>query len=66
MMIVDNVHEMGDEVFLKTDPDQMLHIVTGITVRPAGLIEYKLSCVGSETTHFECEICVTQNILVKR
>ncbi len=66
MMIIDNVHEIGDPVYLKTDPDQLLHIVTGITIRPNGLIEYKLSCDSSETTHFDVEISVESNILIKR
>ena len=49
------VHQLGDEVYLKTDPEHQRRMVTGITTRP-GYYMYLLTCSTSETSHYEMEI----------
>lgn len=53
----------GDEVYLKTDRDQGLHIVTGLSLRPGG-ITYKLSKGTVETDHYDFEIATEKNVLI--
>ena len=55
-MVIDNKFGLGEGVYLRTDPDQYLRIVTGITVRNGGYVSYELS-FGVETSwHIESEI----------
>lgn len=55
-MIINNVYDIGEAVYLITDEDQLKHIITGIVVRPQGIM-YELS-YGSErpTVHYDIEI----------
>lgn len=48
-------YNIGDEVYLKTDPDQLRRMVTGYTVRPIGIL-YLLSSGSSEGQHYSVEI----------
>jgi hypothetical protein len=65
MMIVEEAFEIGGFVYLKTDPEQLIRVVTGITIRPGGLLEYKVSNADNETTHYEIELSLEPNILAK-
>jgi len=48
-------HEIGDVVYLKTDPEQNERIVTGIIIRPKTIV-YTLSCGTSDSSHYDIEI----------
>lgn len=63
MMIIDNKYELGQMVFLKTDADQLEHMVTGITIRPNGFFIYSLTIDKLETEHFDIEISTECNPL---
>lgn len=54
-MTIDNLHTMGDTVFLKTDPDESPRLVTGIVVRPSTLL-YTLACGDKESSHYDMEL----------
>ncbi len=54
---------IGDEVFLKTDVDQNIRLVTGLTLR-AESITYLISCGAEESTHYDFEISAEKNILM--
>lgn len=55
---------IGDVVYLSTDPDQHPRIVTAITIRGSH-ITYELSFSSSETTwHMPIEISATKNSLI--
>lgn len=56
-------HEIGDSVFLKSDPEQCEMIVTGFIIRPAGNLLYMLSLGTQETYHYGIEISVEKNVL---
>ena len=62
-MIIDNKFDIGEVVFLSTDIDQCTRVVTGITVKPHGLI-YALSCGSSESWHYDFEITIEKDILM--
>lgn len=64
MMVIDSNYEIGDVVYLKTDVEQMPRIVTGILIRESTTVYY-LSCVTSETTHYNCEISKDVDIVLK-
>jgi len=51
-------YRIGDFAYLKTDPDQIKRIVTGIDLRPGGAsaTKYVLSCGMHESDHFSFEI----------
>lgn len=55
MRVIENDYEIGNEVYLKTDPDQNFRIVTGFLIRQNG-ISYELSCGTESTWHYEYEI----------
>jgi hypothetical protein len=53
--------QIGDIVYLKTDCEQLPRIVTGIFIRPIGIIYYLTYCTN-ETNHYGIEISVEKNI----
>lgn len=55
MMVIDNDFELKDTLYLKTDADQLPRILTGITVRPTGLM-YELCQGVNVSTHYNFEI----------
>lgn len=60
-MRIDNEFKITETVFLKTDTEQMPHIITGILVRPNMLV-YVLSCPSGESFHYEFEISRTKEL----
>lgn len=52
--------ELGQVVYLKTDEDQTIRIVTAITINAGGGIQYKLNCSTEESWHYMCEITLTR------
>jgi len=62
MQIIDTQHNIGELVFLITDPDQYPHLVTGYLVRNDG-IRYALSMKGQETYHYDFEIISEKDII---
>lgn len=63
-MVINNAYEIGDEVYLKTDFDQLLRIVTGIIVRPSCVV-YELSQGSANSEHYDFEISREINELIK-
>lgn len=48
-------YKLGEIVFLITDSDQVSRMVTGILIRPIGVLYY-LTSGTIETLHYEIEI----------
>lgn len=63
-MLIDEKFEMGELVYLKTDPDQLPRLVTGYTIRPNSIIYY-ISSGEMETSHYDIEITVEQSFMIK-
>jgi len=62
-MKIENEFDLEQSVFLITDTDQLLRIVTGIKIYKNGLL-YALSCGISESWHYGFEIATTKNFLI--
>lgn len=61
-MEIDNEFDFGDEVYLVTDPDQSLRIVTTMSIMPKRLIMYELSKSEQASWHFDFEISRDKNL----
>lgn len=64
MMIIDNVFELGQILYLKTDKEQQPAILTGIHILPIGLV-YRISMGLEESIHYECELSPIENVALK-
>jgi hypothetical protein len=62
-MLIENQFDIGQEVYLKTDKDQLVRLVTSIQIRTGSLL-YELSCGSSSSWHYEFEITVQANVLL--
>lgn len=62
-MTIANEHDLGDIVYLRTDPDQNILVVTAIAVTPGGLL-YKLAIGTNESWHYGVEISREKDILL--
>lgn len=54
-MVINNKFNIGDTVFLKTDPDQLPRLVISIEAT-ANEISYQLMCGATNSYHFAFEI----------
>lgn len=63
MMVIDNKYRFGEEVYLKTDTDQKIRLVTGMLIRPNGCISYELSCGIECRWHYDFEITIEKDVL---
>lgn len=54
--------DIGDSVYLRTDPEQAERLVTGISVRQNG-ITYAISHLTNETWHYDFEITKERDII---
>lgn len=64
MMIVDNKYQLGDIVYLTTDPEQSGRIVVEIVVTK-GDVMYRVSLGTTTTIHYEFELSSEVNTLAK-
>jgi hypothetical protein len=62
-MNIANEYDFGDIVYLKTDPDQLTRIITGISIHPEMQIIYRVSYLGSNTEHYGFEISSERDII---
>ena len=63
MMVVDNKYEFGQEVYLKTDTDQKIRIVTGLCIRPNGCINYEVACGTESKWHYDFEMTTEKDVV---
>jgi hypothetical protein len=63
MMFVEEAYQLGETVYLKTDTEQLARIVTGLMIRPTGIMYY-ISCELDETTHYDIELSRQKNIMI--
>jgi hypothetical protein len=62
-MLVDNKYQIGDVVYLLNDLEQLPRMVTAITIRYGGYIEYELTYAAQSNNFIELEI-VAEKIVV--
>lgn len=56
-------YELGDEVYLKTDEEQRIRMVTGIKISNGGVVYY-LNQGINESCHYDIEISIEKNKLM--
>lgn len=61
--VIDNKFDIGQVVYLKTDPDHLVRVVCRFTVAPTG-ITYALNCGSHESFHFDFEITEDKTELI--
>ena len=61
-MEINNKYNLGQMVYLYTDPDQLPRMIIGIKIDISRSLLYKICCGTSETWHFEAEISSNKNI----
>jgi hypothetical protein len=62
MMLIDNLYNIGDLVFLSTDQDQKQRLVTGVLIRQNQIVYY-LSSGVEESVHYDFEITEVKSVL---
>ncbi len=62
MINIDNKFDIGQIVYLKTDPEQSARIVTAITISQTSLL-YNLSLSSNDSRHYDFEISEEANVL---
>ena len=61
-MLINNMYELQECVFLKTDIYQLERLVTAIQINPNGLV-YRLVCGNTESWHYAFEMSKEKQIL---
>lgn len=62
-MNIDNKFSIGEVVFLITDTEQKMRLVTGIQINKNGLI-YRLAEGTNDEWHYDFEIATDKNFLI--
>lgn len=62
MMVIDNKFEIGDFVYLTTDPDQLKRVVTAIKYCKGGELVYGVQCGTVESFHYEFELSTEKDL----
>lgn len=62
-MIIDNKFNLGDSVYIKTDSEQKIRMVIGISIRPSGIL-YELNCGDRSSYHYQMEVSENKDILI--
>ena len=57
----DSAYQIGETVYLMTDPEQLKRIVTGYSLRPGGLM-YEVSHADYTSMHYEFELSPDKQI----
>jgi hypothetical protein len=62
-LVIDNEHDFGDIVYLKTDSEQKPRIVFAIKVYKSDIL-YELACGTVTSLHYGFEITKEVNVLI--
>lgn len=61
-MKIENKFNIEQKVYLITDPDQLVRIVTALKILPRGVV-YELSCGSTSSEHYDFEITEEKNVM---
>jgi len=64
-MLINNVFEIQEIVYLKTDSAQLERVVTAIQMNPGGLL-YRLACGNGDSWHYAFEISKEKDVMKKK
>jgi len=56
MLILNNAFDIGEPVYIKTDPDQEMGIIASIHVYPQTLLSYEVKFLNESFYCFEFEL----------
>lgn len=65
MIILNNQFDLGEMVYIKTDPEQLPRIITAIMTRVDGGLSYQLSQGEIYSFQYEVEISRDINVALK-
>lgn len=66
ILTIDNGYDIGEIIYLRTDPDQSPRVITGIKIRANNTVIYMISLgATAETEHYEFEISEEANQSMK-
>lgn len=60
-MIINTLYDIGDMVFVKTDKDQSVRLITDIKIHPSNLHSYGLMSGSTYSSHYEMELSKEKN-----
>lgn len=63
MKVIDNIFDIGDSVYLKTDSDQKERLVTRLMISGVNGISYELYAGSQGSWHYDFEISKEKNVL---
>lgn len=63
-MTIKTEFDFEEKVFLKTDVDQKVRLITTIEVRPNDLILYELACGIEKSWHYRFEISRDKDVML--
>lgn len=63
-MTIENKFDIGQTVYLVTDPEQLAHIVTQINIKPEGRITYQVSLMSGFSDYYDFELSEDKNVLL--
>lgn len=61
--VVDNIYEIGELVYLKTDPEQLQRMVICLIVNKYDML-YELQSGTTSSRHYDFEIDKEKNVLI--
>lgn len=64
-MFINNTFDIGDIVYLKTEPEQRRYMVVAILINGPDRLQYKVNCGTFEWWAYPCELSDEPNILLK-
>lgn len=62
MIVIENKHEIGDTVYLKTDKEQLPRIVISFEYYKTGELLYKLASGITTSYHYDFEMIVDKDV----
>ena len=62
MIVINNKYEIGDRVYLVSDPEQLLRLVTSIIVFKGGELLYGIACGVGESKHYDFELSAERDL----
>lgn len=63
-MVIDNKYSIGEVVYLLTDDEQLMRVVTAISIRSGGYMAYELTQGTRESWHTEIEITKQKTLVI--
>lgn len=58
---IPNEFDLKQQVYVITDPDQNIHIITAIIVLP-GSVMYRAACGGEDADYYDFELSLTPRV----